>query len=71
MENIRLVISTGQSRKETHWKNVNITWTELVERLKKTTRTSETQGQYANMKPNEKADIKDVGGFVGGSIKGG
>lgn len=71
MENIRLVISTGQSRKETHWKNINITWDELVERLKKTTRTPETQGQYANMKPSEKADIKDVGGFVGGSIKGG
>lgn len=44
-----LVIATGQSRKSKLWKNTKMSWEDLIERLKTTTRTSETQGEYANM----------------------
>lgn len=68
---IKLIIATGKSRKEMYWKNQNITWNSLVSRLENTTRTSETQEEYKNMSAKEQADIKDVGGFVGGSILNG
>lgn len=66
-----LVIATGQSRKSKLWKNTKMSWEDLIERLKTTTRTSETQGEYANMPKSQQDDIKDVGGFVGGKVKNG
>lgn len=68
---MNLIIATGQSRKAKLWKNTKITWDELVERLKNTTRTSETQGEYFNMTKSQQDDIKDVGGFVGGKVRDG
>lgn len=44
-----LVIATGQSRKSKLWKNTKMSWEDLIERLKTTTRTSETQGEYARI----------------------
>lgn len=64
-------IAVGQSRKSKFWKNTKLTWDELVSRLKNTTRTSETQGEYFNMTKNQQDDIKDVGGYVGGKVKDG
>lgn len=66
-----IVIATGQSRKSKLWKNTKMTWTDLVERLQTTTRTSETHGEYMNMPKSQQDDIKDVGGFVGGRVKDG
>mgnify|MGYP000762707746 FL=1 len=66
-----LVIATGQSRKSKLWKNTKMSWVDFVERLKTTTRTSETQGEFANMPKSQQDDIKDVGGFVGGKVKNG
>ena len=37
-----LTIATGRSRKETEWKNREMLWSELAERLSRTVRTSET-----------------------------
>lgn len=71
LKDVKLVIATGRSRKEMYWKNQTITWDSLVNRLENTTRTSETQGEYKNMSAKEQADIKDVGGFVGGSVLNG
>lgn len=65
------VIATGQGRKSKLWKNTKMSWEDLIERLKTTTRTSETQGEYANMPKSQQDDIKDVGGFVGGKVKNG
>ncbi|MBY6879676.1 hypothetical protein EXN65_19755 [Clostridium botulinum] len=66
-----IAIATGKSRKETHWKNKNILWSELVEKLSNTTRTPETYAEYKKMAKTEKDRIKDVGGFVGGGLKNG
>lgn len=51
--------------------NVQMTWPELVERLKEVTRTQETMAEYKAMKKTRQSDIKDVGGFVGGYVTGG
>lgn len=67
----KLVIATGYSRTTKIWKNTNITWEELLDRLRTTTRTTETQGEYRNSTRKRQDDIKDVGGFVGGKLKEG
>lgn len=66
-----LSIATGGSRKETHWKNGEILWSELVEKLAHTTVTHETMGEYLKAPKSRQDEIKDVGGFVGGVLTGG
>lgn len=67
----KLIIATGTSRNSKQWKNTVITWDNLKERLKITTRTSETVGEYNNMTKKERDERKDVGGFVGGKVNDG
>ena len=66
-----LAIATGRSRKELEWKNRELLWSDLVKRLSKTTRTRETFGEYETLPKAQRDDLKDVGGFVGGTLKGG
>ncbi|WP_443660130.1 VapE domain-containing protein [Clostridium algidicarnis] len=67
----QVALATGKSKKELHWKNKNMLWSDLVEKLSQTTRTPETYAEYKKMTKTEKDRIKDVGGFVGGTLKGG
>ncbi len=64
-------IATGSSKKEINWKNKNILYSALVEKLSKTTRTPETYAEYNKISKTDRDRIKDVGGFVGGSLKNG
>lgn len=64
-------IATGTSRKSVKWRNQKMTWDQLVEKLSEPIRTKETVHDYINMAKNQKDEIKDVGGFVGGYLKGG
>lgn len=66
-----LWLSVGRHRKEKNWRNVKYTWPQLVERLAQVQRTAETVKEYAAMDPESQAAVKDVGGFVGGTIEGG
>lgn len=66
-----LSMAVGKSRYSTHWKNTEITWPQLSERLSKTQHTGETLIEYLNMSKTRRDEIKDVGGFVGGTLKGG
>ena len=63
-----LTIAVGASRKETHWRTTELMWSQLVERLSKTTRTSETMDEYAKGSKEFQDSKKDVGGFVGGAV---
>lgn len=67
----QLTIATGRSRKETDWKNRQMLWSELTAKLGETTRTRETLAEYDAMPRDDQNEIKDVGGFVGGTLKGG
>lgn len=68
---MKITISTGKYRKETRWKIKTIEWSRLVEKLSHTVRTPETQAEYRAANKDRKAEIKDVGGFVGGAVEGG
>lgn len=63
-----ITIAVGKSRKEKNWKNKDIMWSELVEKLSNTTRTAESSNEYASSTKSRQAEIKDIGGFVGGYL---
>ena len=66
-----LDIALGNSRTTKKWKNKTMTWSELLDRLANVTRTSETMAEYKAMPRSRQAEIKDVGGFVGGYCNNG
>ena len=66
-----ITLATGRNKREKHWKNKNILYSALIEKLSNTTRTPETYAEYKKMPKSERDRIKDVGGFVGGSLKNG
>lgn len=64
-------IAYGNSRMETRWKNKDVSWDEFCARVSATQRTTESVEEYKKASKAEQANIKDVGGFVGGHLKGG
>lgn len=66
-----LLISTGKSRYETAWKNRRISWSALLKKLSESVQTYETHAEYMKMPKDRQDQIKDIGGFVGGHLKGG
>lgn len=66
----KLVISTGLSADSSKWKNEELTWGALVDKLSDVVRTKETLAQYLKATREEQMKIKDIGGFVGGYING-
>ena len=67
----QLAVSVGHSRYETDWKNRRMPWSQLAARLSRSQQTGETHAEYVKM-PKERQDrIKDIGGFVGGHLRGG
>jgi putative DNA primase/helicase len=66
-----LTIATGRSRRELEWKNREMLWSDLVKKLSETIRTHEPYGEYKRLPKAKRDDVKDVGGFVGGTLKGG
>ena len=67
----QVMIATGKSKTEMHWKNKNMQYSALLDKLAITTRTPETAAEYRKISKAEKDNLKDVGGFVGGSLKNG
>lgn len=63
--------SYAASRLSTHWTNHNMAWSDFMQKLAQTVRTKEDLTEYNKMPKSEQADIKDVGGFVGGYLKEG
>lgn len=61
-----LDVALGNNRKTKHWKNKQLQWSALLDRLANTTRTPETLAEYKAMSRDKQSDVKDVGGFVGG-----
>lgn len=64
-------ISVGNSRMDRHWNLQELSVDEFAERLSQTKRTAETVAQYKAMTKAQQDNIKDVGGFVAGELKGG
>ena len=66
-----LTISVGGSRKSTRWAATEITWPALCERLRKPIIGRESHEAYMRMPKAQQDALKDIGGFVGGSLRGG
>lgn len=66
-----LDIATGKYRKQLNWKNQVVKWSTLVRKLQKTHYTAETLAEYQAADKSRQAEIKDIGGFVGGYLTGG
>lgn len=64
-------ISTAGSRKATHWPESVLQWSEFVERLRTPVRSTETMEEYLKLPKARQDELKDVGGFVGGTLLGG
>src|SRR5690625_1037000 len=54
-----------------NWKTIEVSWSKLLYKLSNTTRTDESIKEYFNLTRTKRDEIKDVGGFVGGALKGG
>ncbi len=67
----KLDIALGNSRKTKTWKNKPVLWSELLDRMAQPTRTSETLAEYCAMTKDQQSSTKDVGGFVGGYCNNG
>lgn len=48
-----------------------LTWSIMKAKLREPVRTEETAGEYAAMKREQQLKVKDVGGYVGGTLRGG
>jgi hypothetical protein len=66
-----MVITIFENRKSNVGHVEEITWDQLVEKLKHPVITDESVGEYPELTNEQRTEIKDVGGFVGGRLKGG
>lgn len=67
----QLTLSFGASRKDINWKPQTLTVAELYDKLRVPVRGTETLAAYMKLKKIQQDDLKDVGGFVAGTLKSG
>lgn len=66
-----VTIATGGSRWAKKWKNETMNWSDLLGRLRETTKTQETAAEYRKLSKARQDAIKDIGGYVGGWLQQG
>ena len=64
-------IADGNSRMDKKWKNREFSWEDFCQKVSVTQRTTETVEEYRKLKKGMQDSIKDVGGFVGGTLREG
>lgn len=67
----QIQISVGNSRKATVWAPQSLLWSEFINRIGSPQRTSETLETYKSWPKPKQDELKDVGGYVGGTLTGG
>ena len=71
MINDRIIhISIGASRTSKQWTQTELLWSEFCDRLKTPIRTAETVDEYHRLTKSAQGGLKDIGGFVGGTLRG-
>lgn len=66
----QITITTGTSRRAVQWTPQITRLSEFYERLSLPQRGEETLAEYMNLPKGQQDDLKDVGGFVGGTLNG-
>lgn len=64
-------VSIGNSRMDKKWNLVDMSLDEFRDRIFTTHKTAETVEEYKKLSKAKRDDIKDIGGFVLGELKGG
>ena len=67
----KINISVGGSRKSTNWQALEMMWSVFTEKLKTPVKSAESLEDYMAMPKSRQDELKDVGGFVGGTLIGG
>ncbi len=65
-----ITISSGASRKAIAWHTQTLLVSELWDKLRIPARGAESLAEYLSMNKNQQAELKDIGGFVGGALNG-
>lgn len=66
----QITISVGSSRQSTSWSSQTMLVSALWDKLRYYNRGTETLSEYLLMRKAEQDNLKDVGGFVGGTLNG-
>ncbi len=66
----KITISAGSNRRAMTWTAQTMLISELWARLQTPARGTETLAEYLNMKKAQQDDLKDVGGFMAGTLSG-
>lgn len=66
----KIKISTGTSRKSLNWMQQDLLWSAFVQKLSTPVRTQESYAAYRSYTKAQQDSLKDIGGFVGGMLKG-
>lgn len=66
----KITISVGTSRRAVNWQPQTLLISELYERLRTPARSTETVSEYLALSKGQQDDLKDVGGFVAGTLNG-
>lgn len=67
----QITICSAGSRRAAIWPPQRIMLSELYEKLKTPARSTETLDRFLSMKKSQQDDLKDVGGFVAGTLRNG
>lgn len=68
--NKKILICTGGSRQATVWARTETTWQDFVRRVEIPQKSPESLEEYLKLPKAKQDELKDVGGFVGGTFKG-
>ncbi len=68
---MKVKIAICNKKTDKKYKNQEHEWNYLVDRNRNPVRTSETAEEYPKMSKVRRDNVKDIGGFVGGWLKGG
>ena len=66
----KITISAGNNRRAMNWTAQTMLISELWARLQTPARGTETLAEYLSMKKAQQDDLKDVGGFMAGTLSG-
>ncbi|MBO5449293.1 MAG: virulence-associated protein E [Ruminococcus sp.] len=69
MDDRQITIAVGTNRKSIAWHNQQLTIPALYQRLSQPIVSMETHAEYINMPKSQQDALKDIGGFVGGTLK--
>lgn len=67
----QITLSSAGSRKATRWTAQTLTLSELYTKLSTPVRGTEPLAEYLRLSKPKQDDLKDVGGFVAGTLRGG